>query len=414
MSRFLIPVITAILLLACGPSVQDESPFKVVKLTEKIYQLSTDEGEYTTNVLVFTGDDGLLLVDTNAEQYAGELKKQIESFGKGKPKYIINTHRHVEHIGGNAVFGPEPVVIGHDLIRTRLRSGSYLFDEYPEITLPDIGLTDSLYLYFNGEKIRLIPLVGSHDDNEIIVHFTGSRVVHLSSLVNGLNFPSVDSDGDVLKFEETVSKAIDLLPDDVIIVSGHNNNCTRADLFDYVDMLHQTTAIVREGLAAGKTVEQMQEEKVLAGFEKYAQSYVSPEGWIEYLARGIKGEKKKKTIYEPLYYAYKESGIEAAIEKYGTLKEKFPDEYNFNEAALVIIGSKLQVKSKYTDSVKMLELCLDEYPGGDYLYYTHYLISKSLKETGEIEKAITHCEKSLEANPEFQGASSLLEELKKM
>lgn len=72
------------------------------------------------------------------------------------------------------------------------------------------------------------------------------------------------------------------------------------------------------------------------------------------------------------------------------------------------------MKSKYTDLVKILGLCLDEYPGGDYLYYTHYLIGKSLKETGEIEMAITHCEKSLEADPEFQGASQLLEELKKM
>ncbi|UCE67008.1 MAG: hypothetical protein JSU85_03075 [Candidatus Zixiibacteriota bacterium] len=414
MIKLLIPMISATLLVVCSPSVQEDSPFKTVKLTDKIYQLSTDEGEYTTNVLAFVGDDGLLLVDTNAEEYAEELKKQIESFGRGLPKFIINTHRHVEHIGGNAVFGPDPVVIGHDLIRSKLRSGSYLFDEYSEITMPDIGLTDSMYLYFNGEKIRLIPMGGSHDDNEIIVHFTESKVVHLSSLVNGLNFPSIDSDGDVMKFEEIVSKAIDLLPDDVIIVSGHNSNCTRADLYDYVDMLRKTTAIVRNGLAEGKTVEQMQEEKVLEGFEKYAASYVSPEKWISYLASGINKEKKKKTIFEPLYYAYKENGIDAAIEKYKTLKAEFPDEYKFNDAALVVIGSKLQAKAKYTDSGKILELCLSEFPEGDYLYYTHYLMSNSLKQSGEIKKAIAHCEKSLEANPEFQGASSLLEELRKM
>jgi cyclase len=404
----------AVLLLACSPSTQEESPFKKVQLTDKIYQLSTDEGEYTTNVLVFVGDDGLLLVDSNAEDYAEELKKQVESFGKGLPKYIINTHRHVEHIGGNAVFGPDPVVIGHDLIRTKLRSGSYLFDEYPEITMPDIGITDSVYLYFNGEKIRLIPMGGSHDDNEIIIHFTESKVVHLSSLVNGLNFPSVDSDGDVLKFEETVSKAIELLPGDVTIVSGHNNNCTRADLIDYVDMLRKTTAIVRDGLAAGKTVEQMQEEKVLAEFEKYNQSYVSLDDWINYLASGIERVEKKKTLYEPLYYSYKKDGIEAAIKKYKELKSNHPDDFGFDDVTLVVIGSKLQVKNKYNDSAKMLEFCLSEYPEGIYLYYTHYLISKSLKETGDIEKAIRHCEKSLEANPEFQGAKDFLEELKKM
>jgi tetratricopeptide (TPR) repeat protein len=217
-----------------------------------------------------------------------------------------------------------------------------------------------------------------------------------------------------LKFEELVSNAIELLPDDVTIVSGHNDNCTRADLFDYRDMIRQTTAIVRDGLATGKTVAEMQEEKILSGYEKYAASYVSPEGWIKYLAGGIKKEKKKKTLYEPLYYAYKEGGIEAAIREYQKLKSNYPDEYKFDEAALVIIGSKIQIKKRHSDSVKMLELCLKEYPEGEYLYYTHYLICESLKETGEIEKAISHCQKSVEANPEFQGASKLLEELRKM
>jgi tetratricopeptide (TPR) repeat protein len=280
--------------------------------------------------------------------------------------------------------------------------------------MPDIGITDSVHLYFNGEMIRIIPLGGSHDDNEVIIHFTGSKVVHLSSLVNGMNFPSVDADGDVLRFEEIVSKAIELLPDDVTIVSGHNNNCTRADLYDYVDMIHKTTAIVREGLEAGKTVEQMQEEKVFSGFERFSQSYVSQEDWIGYLAGGINKEKKKKTIYEPLYYAYKESGIEAAIEKYKELKSNYPDDYRFEDVYLVVIGSKLQAKERYNDSIKILEYCLAENPDGEYVYYTHYLISKSLKETGDIKKAIGHCEKSLEANPEFQGASQLLDELKKM
>lgn len=414
MTKLLTPVVSGLLLFFGVSAAQEESPFKVVELTDQIFQLITDEGAYTTNVLAFVGDDGLLLVDSNTEENAEELKKQADSFGKGTPKYIINTHRHVEHVGGNSTFGPEPIVIGHDLIRTRLRSGSYLFDEHPEITMPDIGLIDSVYLYFNDEKIRLIPLAGSHDDNEIIVHFTDSRVVHLSSLVNGLNFPSVDSDGDVLKFEELVSRAIELLPEDVTIVSGHNNNCTRADLFDYRDMLRQTTAIVRDGLAAGRTVAEMQEEKVMSGFEKYAASYVSPEEWIEYLAEGINKKKKKKTVFEPLYYAFKEGGAQAAIKEYRNLKSHYPDEYEFSDTELVIIGNKLHNKKKYTDSIKILELCLDEYPEGVYLFYTHYILCKSLKETGEIEKAITHCQKSIEANPEFQGASKLLEELKKI
>jgi cyclase len=403
-----------IVLLFGVSSAQDESPFRIEKLTNQITQLITNEGSYTTNVLAFSGDDGILLVDTNTEENAEELKKVIDSFGKGTPKYIINTHRHVEHVGGNAVFGPDPVIIGHDLIREKLRSGGYLFDEYPEITMPDIGITDSMYLYFNDEKIRLIPMTGSHDDNEIIVHFTNSKIVHLSSLVNGLNFPSVDSDGDVLRFEELVSKAIELLPEDITIVSGHNNNCSWYDLHNYRDMIKQTTAIVRDGLAAGKTVEQMQEEKVFSGFESYAQSYVSAETWIQYLASGINREVEKKSIMEPMYYAFKDGGADGAIKEYNRLKSEQSDEYEFQEVDLVVIGSKLNNKKRYNESIKILDLCLEEYPEGDYRYYTYYIMSDSYKELGQIDDAIKHCEKSIEANAEFQGGPALLEELKKM
>ena len=180
----------------------DGSPeVKVTRLGETLYELTTDQGAYTTNSLVSVGDDGLLIVDTQSRKDGVAFRKAIEAFGKGSPSIIINTHRHSEHVGGNELFGEAPVVIAHALVRGKLRSGSYLFDEYPDAALPDISFTDSLSVYFNGEEIRLIAMPGSHDDNEIIVHFTKSKVVHLSSLANGVNFPSVYSDGDVLRVE---------------------------------------------------------------------------------------------------------------------------------------------------------------------------------------------------------------------
>ena len=75
----------------------------------------------------------MLLVDTNAEPLAEEFKGVVDSLTGGQtPKYIINTHKHVEHVGGNAIFGPEPIKIAHDLMPVGLRSGGYLFDEFPE------------------------------------------------------------------------------------------------------------------------------------------------------------------------------------------------------------------------------------------------------------------------------------------
>jgi glyoxylase-like metal-dependent hydrolase (beta-lactamase superfamily II) len=284
---------------------QDTPKITVTKLTDQIYRLSTDQGDYTTNTLAFVGEDGVLLVDTQSEEDAEALKEVVDSFGKGTPKYIINTHRHVEHIGGNAIFGDTPVIIAHELLPTKLRSGSFLFNEYPPETFPDITVSDSLSLYFNGERIRIVAIPGSHDDNEIIVHFTGSKVVHLSSLVNGFNFPSIDSDGDALKFPDCVARALLLLPHDVTIVSGHNENGTWDDLSKYHDMLIKTIAIVKSGLDAGKDLATLQQERVLDEWKAYAGSYVSLDEWIEYLVEALQNQPSKdskQSIYEPLYY----------------------------------------------------------------------------------------------------------------
>ncbi|MGD8896922.1 MAG: MBL fold metallo-hydrolase, partial [Acidobacteriota bacterium] len=184
----------ALLLLFSATASAEEGPaISVNRLTGHLYQLTTDQGAYTTNTLASVGEDGVLLVDTQSPDDAAALKEAVEAFGKGSPRFIINTHCHLEHVGGNAIFGEAPIVIGHDRLRQKLTSGSYLFDEFGPATLPDITVTDSLSLYFNGERIDVTDFAGSHDDTEVIVHFTGSGVVHLSSIVNGFNLPGVDA-----------------------------------------------------------------------------------------------------------------------------------------------------------------------------------------------------------------------------
>jgi len=408
-------ILVILVLFIMNISVEAESPFKVVQLTDNIYQLSTDEGAYTTNSLVYVGSEGVLLVDANAAEYADEFKKIIDSYEKGFPKYIINTHRHVEHIGGNAVFGDSPTVISHYLLPSKLKSGSYIFDEFPKSTYPNIVVIDSLILNFNDEKIRIIEMGGSHDDNEIMIHFTKSKIVHLSSICNGLNFPSIDADGDLNKFPELIQKAIDMLPKDVTIVSGHNNNCSWKDLHAYREMLINTKAIVQKGIDEGKDVKTMQEEKVFNDYELYNQSYVSTDEWIEYNYDVITNkDEKKKQIYKPLYYALQDGGVEKAIQKYNELKSKSNTAYNISEIPLLVIGDKLQGKGKNDLALGILEFCLKEYPEGKYAYYVHYIMSTAHKDLGDKKNALKHCNKSMELKEEFQAAKKLLEEINNM
>ena len=407
----------ALLLVLAAPiataGADDSKPdVQVTRLGESLYELTTDQGSYTTNSLVSVGDDGLLIVDTQSRKDSVAFRKAIEAFGKGDPRIIINTHRHVEHVGGNELFGEAPIVIAHELVRSKLRSGSYLFDEFPDATLPDITFTNAISVHFNGEEIRLIAMPGSHDDNEIIVHFTRSKVVHLSSLANGFNFPSVDADGDVLRFEELVGRAIELLPPDVVIVSGHNRNGTIEDLKAYRGMLAATTAIVRDGLAAGKDAETMKAEKVLDAWSAYAGSYVSTEEWIDTLVAGLRGTAPPRSkVFGPLYEAYSGGGADAAIELYRKLRLEQPEGFAFEDTDLLAIGDKLLARSLYEPAVRFLEASLTEYPGSAYSYYANYELAVAHDRLGHPDAALRYCRTAAEQNPDSERIAAFLEEL---
>ena len=412
------PTLCLLLVLAtstAAASADDgSSAVQITRLGDTLFELTTDQGAYTTNSLASVGDDGLLLVDTQSRKDGAAFRKAIEALGKGAPKIIINTHRHVEHVGGNELFGEEPIVIAHALVRSKLRSGSFLFDEFPDATLPDITFTDSLSVYFNGEEIRLIAMAGSHDDNEIIVHFTKSKVVHLSSLANGFNFPSVDADGDALRFEELVGRAIELLPPDVVIVSGHNRNGTIEDLKAYREMVAATTGIVREGLAAGKDADTMKAEKVLEAWSAYAGSYVSSDEWIDTLVAALQGTAPKRSkIFDPLYAAYSENGAGAAIALYRNLRRERPDEFGFADTDLLAIGDKLLARELFEPAVAFLEASLAEYPDSSYAYYTNYELALAHDRLGHRDEALRYCRTAAEQSPDSPRIATLLADLER-
>jgi len=412
-SQVLIIIISSIL-LAIYTFSQEKPRFEVTQLTDHIFKLTTDGGGYVVKIIVSIGDDGLLLVDTGQKETAEDLKATLSTLGNAIPKFIISTHEHVEHIGGNAVFGTAPVIIGHRNLRTRLRSGSYLFDEFPDETLPDITFTDSLSIYFNGEEIKLIAFPGSHSDNDVIVWFTQSQIVCVGALSNGSHFPSVDGvSGDVLRYPEIVQEVIDILPDDVTIIPGHGEDGTMDDLRAFHEMLIKTTEIVQGELAKGKDYDALQKENVLNDWESFEGSYVDKNRWIQYLVDGFQNPDLKKSLYEPMYYTFKEKGADAAIEHYYDLKANHYDEYSFQEKELMYIAYKLYKNEKISEAIKFFELCTSEYPAGDNAWICYHYLGKGYNVKGDKELAIKYFKKSLELNPDNTKAAEMLQNLEK-
>jgi len=393
--------------------------FRVTRLAPDLLMLSTDQGSYSNNSLVFTGPDGLLLVDTHHDEDQEAFKSFIQDLGLGDPRYIINTHRHVEHIGGNALFGSSPAIIAHRLFPEKLRSGTFLFAEYPAEAFPDIVFNGSMEIYFNDEIIRLVDIGGSHDDNEIMVYFTKHGIAHTSSVVNGFNFPSVDSDGDVLQFEAATRRLMTLLPPGTKLVSGHNGHVQgydfvgdRDQLPAYADMIHDTIDAVRREMANGKSREDMKQAGILDAYQAYAGSYVSTDKWIDSVVDALTNPRETRDdICQPLYDTWKRDGASAAVERYRQLLKTRADQYDFSEQVLFGIGMKLYAKGRYADSVVFLMGSQELYPGSRYAYYNHYLAARNLQQLGRNEEALIQARESLRLNNDFEGAKSLLNEL---
>jgi cyclase len=409
--RIMLSALLAVLLAACAFA-QAEPVWEVKRLTDRIYELTTDGGGYTVKVIASVGEDGVLLVDSGQRRTAEDLRATIEGLGKGAPRYIISTHAHEEHTGGNAAFGPGPVTIGHESLRTRLRSGSYLFDEFPDHALPAIAFAESLSIFFNGEEIRLIAFPGAHDDGDIIVWFTESKVVCVGALSNGTHFPSVDGrGGDVLKYPEIVERVMGILPEDVTIIPGHGEDGTMAEYRAFHRMLVETTAIVRAELAKGKDAAALKEEDVLAAYASFDGSYVDRNGWIDYLVGGLRPKERVKSIYEPVYYALRDGGTDAAIEVYRDYKNNYPDEYAAGEIELVVIAHTLDRSGRTEESISFFELCAEEFPEGAYAYYCHHKLGGAYRDKGDHELALEHYRKSIELNPANAEAAEAIAEI---
>jgi glyoxylase-like metal-dependent hydrolase (beta-lactamase superfamily II) len=414
------PVVSSLLVVCLLPALAAaEDHFMVTTLAPDLLMLSTDQGSYSNNSLVFTGEEGVLLVDTHHDSDAEAFRDFVEKLGFGIPKYIINTHRHVEHIGGNAVFGPDPIIVAHHLMPEKLLSGTFLFSEYPRESFPDITFKDSVEIRFNGEIIRLTYIGGSHDDNEIMVHFTKHGIAHISSVVNGFNFPSVDSDGDVLEFESVTRRLMTLLPKNTRLISGHNGKSKGFDFVGtwdmlpaYADTIKATVEIVRSGLEQGMTMEEMQKAGVLDEYEEYAGSYVGTDRWIEYIVDALTEPREiRADVCKPVYEEWKKNGAEAAVDLYRELLRTQEQEYDFNEYVLMSIGSKLYTRGLYDDSIEFLLGSVDIYPNAKYGYYTHYLAAKNFQRLSRPDLAAKHCRESLRLKPDFEEASRLMEEL---
>ena len=303
MSRLALPFALCIAVLATAQN-QDFSKvqIKVTKVSGNIYMLEGAGG----NIAASVGDDGIVIVDDQYAPLADKIAAALKSIGvTDKPvRFVINTHYHGDHTGGNLAFATGgSTIIAQDNVRKRLETGGKAGNggvvgmeqkPAPKGGLPIITFDHDVTVHLSGEDIRALHFPAGHTDGDAIVFFPRANVIHMGDdfVRYGYPFIDVNSGGSVQGMIAACEKIVAVLPADVKVIPGHGQLSNLDEVKDYIVMLKGTTAAVQAALKAGKTVDQMKKEKILAAWDKkYSGDFINSDGFIDTLYNSLTNQK---------------------------------------------------------------------------------------------------------------------------
>jgi cyclase len=276
---------------------------KLEKLADGLYMLTGVGG----NIAVSVGEDGVLIVDDQYAPMVPKIQEAIRGVTDKPVRFVLNTHWHGDHTGGNEVLAKAKAeIIAHENVRKRMESGSpnvhgSPVPASPQGALPIITFDRTLTVHINGEDIRALHFAKGHTDGDSIIFFTKANVVHMGDHFFNMVFPfvDVDSGGNIMGLIENVEKAMAAVPDDVKVIPGHGALATKKDALEFVRRLKDIVAIVQAGIKKGKTLAQMKAEKVLAKYDDMGKFFIKNDEMIEVAyneltAKKVSGKKQGK------------------------------------------------------------------------------------------------------------------------
>jgi len=268
---------------------------KTVHVNGNIYMLEGIHGFAGGNIGVSIGDDGILIVDDQFSEMNEKIRKALAKLKPGQTEYVLNTHWHGDHTGGNNDFSSHATIIAHDNVRRRLmEEQTNLFARTParsKAAWPVITFDESLTIHFNNETIRVLHLPNGHTDGDSIIYFTESNVVHMGDHYFAGMFPFVDiaSGGNVLNFADNVKRTIDSIPDDVRIIPGHGSLSNKQELIAYHQMLRDSIQFVQQNIDKGMALEELIATGIPNYLKAWETGFIKADKWLTFIYQSIEG-----------------------------------------------------------------------------------------------------------------------------
>ena len=261
---------------------------KVHKLSDTVWWIEPVPA-YGGNIAVSAGEDGILMVDDQLMPLTDDIKEAVASIQEGKIDFLINSHYHYDHAGGNAAFGEESLIIAHHSVKTRLlerREAGFNFrdEPHPAEAIPVLTFKENVTFDWNGEDIDVIYLGNtSHTDGDVVIFFRESNVIHTGDQyvnLNGYPFIDLPVGGSATGLRDNIAAMLAMIDDDTKVMPGHGPVTTKTELQAYHDRIAATIDIVETQMLAGKSLDEIQETGLPEEYSKFT-GFMTIPTWIQ-------------------------------------------------------------------------------------------------------------------------------------
>jgi cyclase len=278
-------------LATTGQAVDD----KIIPITvvEQIYMIEGEGG----NIGLFIGGDGTFLIDDQFAPLTEKIVAAIKSVGGDYPKFLINTHYHGDHTGGNEKLGKGGTLIfAHDNVRERLSTGSFIevFNMKQAALaregLPVVTFSEDISFHLNGDTINAIHVPHAHTDGDSIIYIKTANVIHAGDIFFNGFYPFIDVNhgGSLKGMIKAVDKVLSLADNNTKIIAGHGPLGDKQQLASYRQMLGIAYKRLRKLKAEGKTAQEAAAAKPLADLESsWGDGHFKSDQWIELIYSGV-------------------------------------------------------------------------------------------------------------------------------
>ena len=241
------------------------------------------------NIGVSYGEDGTLIVDDQFAPLVPKIQAAVAGLGASPVKFLVNTHWHFDHAGGNEPFGQAgAIIVAQTRVRDRLAAGGLVAGNTsppaPKVALPVITYDRGTTFHLNGDTIDLIHTGGGHTDGDTVVYWRKANVLHTGDMMmHQAGFPFVDtsSGGNVEHLIVSLDQMIAMTDADTVVIPGHGPLATRADLIAWRGMIATAVSRVQALKTAGRTIEQAKAATPLAGLHNAPNAFVSQDAFLE-------------------------------------------------------------------------------------------------------------------------------------